>query len=225
MLVSFSGGKDSWICLDLAKRVANRVAAFTMELVPGLEIMESKLMAAEARYKLRIRRYPHWLRAKFQHFGVYCFAAPTVQMLDINDIYAVARADAGIRYIVTGAKKGDSLWRRRTGVLKFAGPDLKAPIWDWSTRDVLAYLKMNGIERPDGDGRNASGVDLSIESITYLHDHYHADYKKIEARFPFVGAIIKRRELYGVGAMASGIADARRASAETQAGSVQVGDD
>jgi len=121
-------------------------------------------------------------------------------MLEINDIYAVARNDSGIEYIVTGAKKGDSLWRRRTGAMKFAGEKLKAPIWDWSTRDVMAYIAQHDFPAPESDGRNASGVDLTVESVTYLHDKHHGDYEKLEAQYPFVGAIIKRRELYGIGA-------------------------
>ena len=196
-----------------------------MELVPGIQLFDEQIALAEERYSLNIRRYPHWLRAKFRKFGVYCFHAPDQPLLDINDIYQVARADSGIRYIVTGAKKGDSLWRRRTGVIKFAGEELKAPIWDWSTRDVMAYLKQNNITKPDSDGRNASGIGLTIECVTFLHEHYHDDYKKLEAQYPFVGAIIKRRDLYGLGAEARGLKDGRRVAAAASAGSFQDGHD
>jgi len=65
VLVSYSGGKDSLIILDLAKRVGRRVEAFTMELVPGLAVVDRAIAWAETRYKLTIRRYPHWLRAVF----------------------------------------------------------------------------------------------------------------------------------------------------------------
>ena len=136
--------------LDLAKRVGKRVECFAMELVPGLRCFDGPIEVAEARWGVKVRRYPHWLRSVFAQQGLYRFHAADAPSLTINEIYAVARHDAGIDFIVTGAKKADSLWRRRTGALKFAKDParLAAPIWDWSTRDVQAYLKVRGLPKP-----------------------------------------------------------------------------
>jgi len=199
VLVSYSAGKDSMICLDLAKRVGARVEVFFMELVPGLRVIDERLAWAEARWQVKIRRYPHWLRAHFAREGIYCFhpKAGDVVQCDIDDIYTIARADAGIGLVVTGAKKGDSLWRRRTGATKFAQDDLKAPLWEWSSRDVIGYLRSRELPVPATDGRSASGIDLTEECITWLHDEHPEDFKRFEAQYPFCGAIVKRVELYG----------------------------
>lgn len=198
VIVSFSGGKDSLVILDIASRVARRVEAFFMELVPHLDVMEPRIAAAEERWNVKIRRYPHWLRQTFRREGVYTFHSQDISRLDINDIYAVVRAETGIRLIVTGAKRGDSLWRRRTGKVKFAKDDLKAPLWDWSTRDVFGYLKARDIPLPENDGRNASGIDLTWECVQWLYDKHPESYRQVEEAFPFCGALIKRREYYGI---------------------------
>lgn len=199
VLVSYSGGKDSMILMDIASRCAKKVAAFHMEVVPHLPVMDARLKWAEDKWGIPIARYPHWLRSELFIAGEYCFHKSTdVPHITINDIYAVARAESGIQFIVTGAKKGDSLWRRRTGVSKFAKDDLKAPLWDWSTRDVYGYLKSRGIEAPKGDGRNASGIDLSHECILWLYDHHRESYDIYERTFPFIGAVIKLRDWYGI---------------------------
>lgn len=197
VLCSYSGGKDSRIVLDLAKRVARRVECFAMELVPELEVFESALQWAERRYGVTIRRYPHWLRAVYAREGVFCFGRFDAPRLDINDIYAVARNDAGIELVVTGAKRGDSLWRRRTGAIKFAGDKVKAPLWDWSSRDVAAYRAVHNLGDAVTDGRRASGIDLSEECVRMLHEQYPGDYAKLERAFPFIGAIVRRRQWYG----------------------------
>lgn len=196
VLVSYSGGKDSMIVMDIAVRVASKVDAFFMELVPGLDFIERQLEWAESRWGIAVRRYPHWLRAAYLRDGVYCFHAADYPQLDINDVYALARRDAGIDYIVTGAKRADSLWRRRTGAMKFAQDNLKAPLWDWSSRDIFAYLKARNLPRPDNDGRLASGIDLTDECITWLYEKHRSTYDQYERHFPFIGAVIRRREWF-----------------------------
>ncbi len=214
VLVSFSGGKDSRIVLDLAKRVGKRVAVFAMELVPGLQVFEEGLRWAEDRYRVTIRRYPHWLRGALAREGIYCFHRPDAPRLDINDIYAVARADAKIDLVVTGAKRGDSLWRRRTGAIKFAGDRVKAPLWDWSSRDVAAYRSVHNLGDAATDGRRASGVDLSVECVLYLHENYPKDYAKLEACYPFVGAIVHRKKWFGLPAESGAAGGAARTPPE-----------
>lgn len=105
VLVSYSGGKESTILLDLATRVAKRVELFTMELCPGIRVFDERIKWAEQTYGLRCRRYPHWLRFCFAREGTYRFRANGEYECNINEIYLLARHDAGVQYIVTGAKK------------------------------------------------------------------------------------------------------------------------
>lgn len=197
VLVSYAGGKDSMICLDLAKRCGVRVEAFFLELVPGLEVIDARIAWAEARWGITIRRYPHWLRARYAREGVYRFHAKDAVHVDRDDLYMLARADARIPLIVTGAKKGDSLWRRRTGASTFAGDTLKAPLWDWSKHDVVGYLKTRGLPVPESNGRATSSIDLTEECVTWLYDEHRKDYARLVAHYPFAGALVKRRELFG----------------------------
>lgn len=197
VIVSFSGGKDSLVVMDLAVQHARSVHAFFLELLP-LDVMDAQLAESEQRWGVPIRRLPHWLRFENQKTGAYCFHATDAPELRLNDLYAVVRKQTGAKLIVTGAKASDSLWRRRTGVAKFAGDDLKAPLWHWSKKDVLQYLRAKGIPQPEADARhNATGIDLSYPSVLWLYDNYPDDFRKLERFYPFVGAIIKRREWYG----------------------------
>lgn len=199
VLVSYSCGKDSMILMDIAHRVARKVDAFIMELVPRLPSLDERIRWAEEKWGTPIRRYPHWARAFYKREGVYCFPSEVDYRLDLNDIYALARADSGIDFLVMGAKKGDSLWRRRTAAMKFAKDNIAAPIWDWSTRDVFAYLKARNLPVPATGRAVKSGVDLTTEDILELHDRHRSSFHALEKDFPFVGAIVKRREWFGVG--------------------------
>lgn len=201
VLVSYSGGKESTILLDLATRVAKRVEIFTMEVCPGLHVFDRRIAWAEQTYGLRCRRYPHWLRFRFAREGVFRFCANGEYECDINEIYLLARHEAGIQYVVTGAKKADSIWRARTGAVKF-GKDpnrLAAPLWTWSSRDVPAYYAARKLALPESDGRSASGIDLTAECVCWLYDRHREDYETLRKAYPFIGAIILRRERFGIG--------------------------
>lgn len=200
VIVSFSGGKDSIVVLELAKQYGKRVEAFQMELLPGLEVLAAPVREAEARYPgLKVRRFPHWLRGYFGREGVYCFGKQA-PVLNINDVYALMRHETGIDLVVTGAKKGDSLRLRGSGVHKYKNPALlAAPIWEWRQLDVLAYMASRKLPRPPNDGRASGGVDMTAESVLFLHDRYPADYAKLHDFFTFVGAIERRRHWHGIG--------------------------
>jgi 3'-phosphoadenosine 5'-phosphosulfate sulfotransferase (PAPS reductase)/FAD synthetase len=199
VIVSYSTGKDAMVVLDLAKKCAKRVEVFFLEHVPGISFIEEGLAWAEARWNVKIKRYPHWLRSKLRAEGCFCFHSPLhTPQISLYDIYAVARQDFGIELVVTGAKKADSMWLRQKAEFKFASDKLKAPILDWSTRDVLAYLKTNNLPLPENDGRRSGGIDLSFECVTNLYDNWPEDYARLLAIYPFAGAIIARRRFFGI---------------------------
>ncbi len=198
VIVSYSCGKDAMVVLDMARRFANRVEVFFLEHVPGISFIEEGLAWAEARWQVKIRRYPHWLRGRLLDQGAFCFHNHTHPEVSLYDIYALARSECGIELVVTGAKKADSLWLRQKGEFKFASDKLRAPILDWSTRDVLAYLRTNDLPIPQNDGRTSGGIDLSVQCVINLYDHFPKDFARLEALYPFAGAIIERRRWYGL---------------------------
>ena len=199
VVVGFSGGKDSLVCLDLATRCFKQVSAYFMYFIPGLECCELALEAARRRWGVPIVQYPHWeLRRSIQN-GVYCFNGPEtddLQQWTMADIYALARHDTKSRWVLHGAKNSDSVWRRRT-LANFKQADVIHPLKEWSKRDVLAYLHMRKIPVPDAAKGNATGIDLKSSSLLWLHEKWPNDFKKLCEVFPFAEAVVWREKWYG----------------------------
>lgn len=200
VLVGFSGGKDSLVCLDLCVRAFKKVVPFFMYLVPGLDVCEVQLRAAEERYGVKVIQYPHWLLFRLLKYGIRCennercYRLPD---LKINDIHKAVIADTGIPIVCWGAKKSDSMWRRRYfSINRF--DRVFYPLKEWNKQDVLAYLRMREIPLPDGPGASASGIDLSTKPVLWLYDKHPGDYQKLKEIFPFIEAVVLRREWYGV---------------------------
>ena len=72
ILVSFSGGKDSLVCLDLCTRAFKRVVCYFMYFVKDLECCEQQLQYARDRWGVEILQYPHWILFRCLKNGVYC---------------------------------------------------------------------------------------------------------------------------------------------------------
>jgi phosphoadenosine phosphosulfate reductase len=202
IIVAFSGGKDSLVVLDMCVRTFERVECFFMYLVPGLRVIEEQLRYAEERWKVKVHQYPHWVLGKLIKNGEFCpshYRHDDLPDYKLHDIYALVMADLGIPLIATGAKRADSLWRRR--MLKSWGDraDCIYPCIGWSTFDVLSYLKAQKIPVPEGSGCNASGIDLTTPELLYLYDHAPDDFAKLAQVFPYAPAVLWRREWYGVG--------------------------
>ncbi len=198
ILVAYSGGKDSLAVMDMCCRAFQRVEAFFMYLIPGLESTETALLQAEARWGVKVRQYPHWLLRRLLFDGVYCqnsFRNDDLPEWKLMDVYRLAIAETGIPTIATGAKKADSLWRRRQ--MSSWCKDLLYPLKDWSKLDVLSYLKLRGLPEPASSGRSATGIDLSTPSLLWLHDTYPNDFRKLCEVFPFAEAVVWRRTYYG----------------------------
>lgn len=201
ILVAFSGGKDSLVCLDLCMQTFKHVQPFFLYLVPGLQCIQVQLDKAQQRYGIEVLQYPHWLLFHCLKHHVFCSSyykdSFDIGELKINDIHAAIIHDTGIPLIVQGAKESDSMWRRRYFVInKF--DRVIYPLKKWHKRDVLSYLKINNIPMPDSEGKNANGIDLTAPAVLYLHDKYPDDYQKVLQLFPFAEAIVKRRDWYGV---------------------------
>lgn len=200
VLVSYSGGKDSLVILDLCLRHFKHVECFFMYLVPGLQCIEEVLDVARKRWGVTIHQYPHWLVAKVIANGAYCMNHISLDSLPewkLRDVYTLAVADTGIGRIATGAKKSDSLWRRRNmSTAKYA--EVVYPIAEWSKLDVIGYLNTQGIPLPASSGRSATGIDLSTPSLLWLHDTFPDDFRRLCETFPFAESVVWRRKWYGV---------------------------
>ena len=201
--VAYSDGKDSRVVMDLCLRSFKRVTAFYMYMLPDLPCVNAALATAEERlsrsavFEGPIRRYPHWVLRKCLAEGVYCrgMSDDGLPPWKLHDVYAAAAKDSNSTLIATGAKQTDSTWRRR--MMGTWGSNCLYPIGDWNKFQVLGYLKTRGITVPTGSGKNASGIDLSVPSLLWLHDTYPEDFEKLCGVFPFARAVVKRREFFG----------------------------
>jgi 3'-phosphoadenosine 5'-phosphosulfate sulfotransferase (PAPS reductase)/FAD synthetase len=121
----------------------------------------------------------------------------------LKDIYNWVQLDTGIKYIMTGAKKADGLWRRRHIGNTERSENFKHiinPIKEWNKYDVFAYLKANNIPLPlVTTVGNAGGVGIATDSLLNLYDNHREDFEKMKTVFPFVEAVVYRRKFYGVG--------------------------
>jgi phosphoadenosine phosphosulfate reductase len=198
VLVGYSGGKDSMVVLDLCMRAFKRVEAFHLYLVPGLECVEIALAEARARYGIPIHQYPHFIVRWFLTEGCFCpnhYKQDSLPQWKMKDIYDLASYDTGIELIATGAKRSDSVTRRRrVGKMK----RVLNPIASWLKADVMGYMKFRGLPLPSSSNRATTGIDLSAPNLLWLYDTYPADFARIEKVFPYVGAVVKRREWYGI---------------------------
>lgn len=203
VLVSFSGGKDSMIVLDLcAKHDFHRIVCFHFYFVPGLKVVEDQLDYARQRYKVEILSYPDPATFAYLHNGDFCDAPASldkIQPLSAPELHELAREETGIKAIVTGHKRSDAMGQG----LSNAGwankqANLYQPIIGWNKLHVLHYLKANDIPLPPSDGRNSSSMDLHPKNLLWLWDNHRDDFRKIQKVFPYIEACVLRREWYGV---------------------------
>lgn len=205
VLVSFSGGKDSLVCLDLCSRAGfSRVVAFYMYLVPGLQLIEERLDYARARWGIEILQYPHWVFYKCLKMGYYRnthHSFDDLPEIKLHDIYHMVQLETGIKPIVHGGKDDDGLWRRRMFSNTKGSKNYEHmvyPIKGWTRYEVLAYCQTQKIPIPDEYRASAGGVDLSQPSLLWIYDNYKEDFKRIAKYFPHIEAVVWRRHWYGV---------------------------
>ena len=189
------------VVMDLATKIFKTVLPVFMYFVPGLSIIEKQVDFASKKWGVEVLHVPHWILFRCFKNGVYCL--PSIKNRDnipdvkIRDIYNHVIRTSGIPFIATGAKLADSVWRKQNMRSTEGWTDILNPLKNWNKFDVLYYLKKNDIPIPDSSGASATGVDLSTPSILWLYDKHQEDYEKVSRYFPFIGAVVKRRELYG----------------------------
>lgn len=198
ILVSYSGGKDSLIVLDMCAKTFKRVVCFYMYIVPGISVVEQQISFARERYGVEVVQYPHWALSRWFKQGIYCNASyklDNIPDLKPNDIYALARNDTGFWLVATGQKRSDTMWRRRN--LSSETPGVTHPLKDWNKYEVMAYCKLHNLPLPDAAAGNVSGIDLSERTLLWLHDKHPDDFKKFLKIFPFAEVPVYRRLYYG----------------------------
>jgi 3'-phosphoadenosine 5'-phosphosulfate sulfotransferase (PAPS reductase)/FAD synthetase len=201
IIVFYSGGKDSLVVMDMCSKVFSKVVPVFMYFVPGLKVIEEQLDFARERWGTEIVQIPHWSLIGALKYGAYSHSRPEfddLPELRVKDCYHVAMAKTGISFVATGAKASDSQWRKRNLKATESYEFLVVPLKNWNKYDVLYYLKKENIPIPDSSGGNATGISLVVPEVLWLHDKHYEDFLKMERLFPFVRAIVKRRDYYGI---------------------------
>jgi phosphoadenosine phosphosulfate reductase len=201
-LVAFSAGKDSLCVLDMCCRTFSRVEAFFMYFIPGLEVIERQLDDASRRWGIKIHQVPHWTLSKHMSNSIYMWPSykrDDLKPFKLRDVYNLMKARTGIEMIATGARRADSLWRRRNLANIAHYTDLMYPVVGWGKADVFAYLAMHNIPVPPSSGGEMTGIGLVTPDLLWLHDEYPDDFRKLLKIFPFAEAVVWRRTFYGVG--------------------------
>ena len=203
VLVSYSGGKDSVVTLDLCHKHFAHVGAFFMYHVPGLSFQERTLRWAEHRYGLSILRIPHWEVADFLRRGTYHQPDPRVRTVSIAEVYAYLRDETGTFWIAAGERIADSIVRRAM-IVKDGTINAKRgrvfPIAHWTKAHVKAYVARHGLRVSEETSVfGYSFRDLSPKSLALMKQHYPEDYERIRAMYPLAEAGVKWQEFYGQG--------------------------
>lgn len=211
VLVGLSGGKDSLVTLDLCAKVwghtpqNDRVVAYSMHFLPGLECHDVPVDRAGRRFGVRVIKVMDYMTSNLIRLGVYrnhireaIVGDKRLPKAGLKDVFAAVRKESGIRLIASGERMDDSL-HRRGQLHKCSGYEEKTgrvfPIWDWSQLDVFGYLRSRHIPIPVGVGKfSMNGVGLRLETLKFLRENWPLDYQKILEVFPYADAQLAREE-------------------------------
>lgn len=191
ILVSFSGGKDSIVTLDLCYKLFPKVVCFFLYIIPNLEIIDTKIDEIEKRYRIKVLQYPHPDLAKSLYRGDYTFHLHSdLKLIKFKDIYENIRMDTGIQWIASGVKASDSMvrnaWMKSLYMQGISEQSkLVYPITKLNKNDVLTYCTNLEIEPLKYNNKASSGLEINKETIQFLHANYPNDYKRLKQYFKF----------------------------------------
>ena len=201
VIVSFSGGKESIVVLDLCAKYFKRVVPFFMYFIPNLSFQEKQLRWYEDRYGIKIERLPHFELSNLLKYGTLRNEDLSVPIMSINDIYQYMRDKYNIHWIAAGERSKDSVIRG--AMIKHSGSiDVKRgrfyPVAWWSKEQVLDYIRVKKLYRGiDSRTLGASSTGVDTKSFLFLKEHFPSDYEKALKLFPFAEGAVVRYEKYG----------------------------
>src|ERR1700692_655916 len=106
--VSYSGGKDSMVTLDLALKHFERVIPFYLYLVPGLRFDQERFDFCEARFGVKVMPFPHPIGIEAFKVELYVDPWPEFDNLPDIDMPTLDRwimSETKTTLILTGEKK------------------------------------------------------------------------------------------------------------------------
>lgn len=207
VIVGFSGGKDAIVTLDLCKQNFERVEAYFLYIIPGLDFQERYLTYCERKFDVKIQRLPSPTISAWMREGGY--RMPSASALNSRkikriDIENYLRKKLSIEWFATGEKCIDSI-ERNAMIRKMRGVDPKRrQIWPcayWNNSMIYNHIKRAGIILPP-DYRFSEGERYMARSfgsmgpteLAFIKKTYPSDYQKIITMFPLLPANSVRQQ-------------------------------
>jgi 3'-phosphoadenosine 5'-phosphosulfate sulfotransferase (PAPS reductase)/FAD synthetase len=191
LIVMFSTGKDSIVMADLLiKGYSGKKEFVFLYFVEGLEIKQRLIDYYEKRWNIKIHQQP----------DSQVLSMKTGKKYKPADIEKGLRAKFNISYIAQGVRRDESMARR--GMLAHLpyGIDERNkklyPIADFSTKDVMSYIKLNKLMLPVeySHGWIHDFYVPDVNGLIYLKNNYPKDYQKVTAEFPQLKAMVFGKE-------------------------------
>ena len=181
LIVMFSTGKDSIVMSDLLiKHYTGKMEFVFLYFVQGLEIKQRFIDYYANRWKIKVHQMPDSVNLTMKAGKKY----------KNSDIERGLRAKFDISYIAQGIRRNESVARRGQLAHLPYGIDEKYkkvfPIADFSTKDVMAYIKLNKLPLPVeySHGWIHDFYTPDINGLVYLKNNFPNDYRKVIAEFP-----------------------------------------
>lgn len=191
-----SFGKDSLVLLDLIYPRFRRVVCVFMYFVKNLEHIDRWIKWAQAKYPdAEFVQVPHWNLSYILRSGMYCVPNPKVRLIKLADVIESMRLKYDAHYVFLGMKKADGMNRRlMLNTYEQDGYEhngLVYPLADWTQKDILAYMKHNGLPPPVRYSLKASsGVGFNEDCLIWMREHYPQDLEKIYKVFPMAERVL-----------------------------------
>ena len=195
-ILFLSLGKDSLVLLDLIYPRFKKVVCVFMYFVKDLEHINRWIGWVKAKYPaIEFVQVPHWNLTFILRGGLYCVPNPKVKLLKLADVVKAMQLRYGIQYAFLGMKKADGMNRRLMlngyQANDYENNGLVYPLAEWNQRDILAYMKQNGLPEPIRYSLKASsGVGFNLDCFLWLEKNFPQDLEKIYRCFPMAERIL-----------------------------------
>lgn len=204
VLVAFSGGKDSLVVLDLACKIFPTVVAYYQYMLPESDYEADRMALAKERYKnCSFISIPSWVLFEYLRTGVFCDEGMSKDgwpEYKAKDVTRIVQEATGIKLVLTGMRKTDNFTRRVSLDKDGEKRNVYHPVKDWNKHEILAYLVSAGIPVPQIKSALGNSFDITCHSssVLWLKENFPRDFEKMRRLFPYIEAVLWRKELYGI---------------------------
>lgn len=198
VLVSYSGGKDSAVLLDLCARHFSRIVAFHMYQVRGLSFQEAQLRHIKHRYGCEVISVPHFELSEMYRYGAFRQMDFSCPIVTVKQLYDYLREKTGIYWIAAGERISDSIWRRAM-IKKSGSVDSRRgrfyPLAEWKKKHVMQYVRKHKLKiSPESAILGFSFRSFMPKELEKIKEKYPEDYNRIKRDFPMIDVNLKQLE-------------------------------